>query len=204
VGTILTWTLAAVLGLSGIPVLDPLEASHYVDQRFPELDGFIVDLCLVESGGCRRAKGVHHRDGKWGRLAYAKANRSGRLSQDCAFHREPYDASEQWWAAWSTVGNHGLMTAHNLHRLSDCLPQETFELPILSAFAAAHKAKAFCAMLGRRFPDVPCTHKWLRCHWAGTAKPCDWVWDRWQRAIDKHYSWQPTWERLVALERPQD
>ncbi len=198
-GALLAWTLAAVLGLAGIPVLDPLEASHYVDQRFPALDGFIVDLCLVESGGCRRAKGVHSKDGHWGQLAFAKANRSGRLSSECLFHREPDDADTQWWAGWSTTGNHGLMSAHNLFRLGECLPQETFRFPLFSAFAAAYKSVAYCATVERLFPGTPCTHQVLRCHWAGTHKPCSEVWARWTSALDKHYDYH--WDRLAALPR---
>lgn len=198
--SLFTWALGHLLSsVLGVDPFDPLESSAYVDRQFPELGGFIVDLCLVESGGCRRAKGVHSNDGHWGALAYHKALRHGRLSEACYFHDPPADADSAWWAGWSTTGNHGLMTAHNLWRLGTCLPQQTFRVPLFSAFAAALKSEAYCSVVKRRFPGVACDHQVLRCHWAGTRKSCDEVWQRWQDRLAKHYAYHE--DRLAALER---
>ena len=43
---------------------DPMDSSLFVDALFTDIpDGVVTDLCLVESGGCRKAIGSHPRDG---------------------------------------------------------------------------------------------------------------------------------------------
>ena len=66
---------------------DPLESSLFVDALYPELPGGIVtDLCLVESGGCKRTHGAHRRDGNVASRVRRRALERGWLRWWCPLH----------------------------------------------------------------------------------------------------------------------
>ena len=81
---------------------DPMGSSLFVDALFDDIpDGVVTDLCLVESGGCKKSIAVHPRDGNVGRRVLRRARERDRLAPWCPF----YWGLEPWES--STRGNHG-------------------------------------------------------------------------------------------------
>jgi hypothetical protein len=168
--------------LEGVDPFDPLASSRRIDELFPHLGGFITRLCFVESA-CRRPIGVHKIDSWAGRKVYRRAMARGLLNATCHWHKSPEDPSAEWYAGWSTSGNHGMMTAYNVQYLGSCAPREAFAVPLLSALAAARKASGVCR------GNVTCTDKRLRCHWASAeygSEKCEDRWGRWARHLSMY------------------
>lgn len=142
----------------------------------PGLADELVRICRRESH-CR-VIGAHAGDAWAGPLMYRKALRAGWLTRDCPFHRgDPH--------RFSTRGVHGMAAAYSLRFLGDCLPPEALDIPLLSAVAAARRAKAQCREHGACSSDA--RHRM----WAGASR-----FDRRRRAARRRA------ERLVAHERP--
>jgi len=149
---------------SSVDPMDPLSSSQYMDALFDDIpDGYIVDTCIMESG-CRGPIGVHRIDAWAGNIVYAKKKKHGRIGE-CRLFSEPKSirSMTRWVERWSTVGNHGLMFGHNYRHLGACMPMSIFEVPFLSALAAARKAQELCSKL--RAKDVECTSENLRARW---------------------------------------
>lgn len=115
------------------PVASSVLAAGFVGQ--PDLAQELAWICRRESH-CQLT-GLHDADSWAGPRMFANAMRVGWLDSQCRFHRgDPQ--------RFSTRGVHGLSAAYSLRFLGDCLPPEILDVPMLSAIAAARRARAQC------------------------------------------------------------
>lgn len=172
---------------------DPLAQSRLWGALYPELPlGFLVEICLVESG-CDRAIGVHEIDAKKGPSVWAGVWKRGVVDRSCGFYPSPEDASPRWLEGASTRGNHGLMAGYHVSLLGDCVPLDVFDLPFFSGWVAAEKSARICDGLRRR--GKRCTAERLRCLGWGRArlgsKKCGRVIKRWRSALARRLAERP-------------
>ena len=120
-----------------------------------------ITLDRIALRECRgRPCGVHEADAWASDAAYRNAVRAGWLDPDgCVFHRDRT-------AIWSTRGAHGLFAAYHLRFLPiPCLPPWVLDIPIVSAFAAAAKARDLCERRGA------CSYRSTVTWWASGRGP---------------------------------
>lgn len=163
---------------------DPLDSSQFMDAVFTDVPrGFIVDTCIMESG-CRRPLGVHVGDAWAGRRVYDGLVRRGKVDAACQFYAP--DGTSEWYEQWSTIGNHGLMYGYNRRHIGTCFPIQWFEIPIVSALAAARKARSYCEEI--RASGNRCTGEALRLRWANakTRKRRRRTLKLWRERLAKH------------------
>lgn len=122
----------------------------------PSLGTELVAICRRESR-CRPI-GAHPRDASSGPLMHRKATIVGWLDPDCLWHHgDGY--------RFSTRGAHGLSAAYSLRFLGGwCLPPEALDVPLLSAIAAARRARAQCENHGA------CSRAARHRFWVGARK----------------------------------
>lgn len=167
---------------------DPMDSSLFVDALFQDIpDGVVTDLCLVESGGCGKAIGVHPRDGNVGRRVLRRARERGYLPAWCPFYWdiEPGEVS--------TRGSHGQIYAYSARYLGPCLPLDALDVPLLSALRVGLRAREVCRRKynrqskeirrGHRALRDPCTSEDIRIAWAGRARDPDKVVAFWHNRL---------------------
>jgi hypothetical protein len=135
------------------PVTSSAVAAVVVGQ--PELAPELVEICRRESH-CRWV-GMHAPDAWAGTRMFRNALRVGWLDPRCGFHR---GARERF----STRGVHGLSAAYSLRFVGGCLPPEVLDVPLVSAIAAARRAREQC----RRY--AACTTESRRRMWIGAGR----------------------------------
>lgn len=159
---------------SMVDPMDPMASSVFIDVIFNDIPPFFVtDTCIAESG-CRRPKSIHRGDtlyrrgkrkGKQiGETIYNQQVRWGRVAEDCPFYDQPKD-DPLWLNNWTTRGNHGLMFGYNRKYIGTCYPMEWFDIPLVSALAAARKAGAICRRIKTK-TGKKCTSVQVRIAWA--------------------------------------
>ena len=190
-GDLPTWELhdAPELPLDVLELVDPMDplgCSQLVDAVFADVPpAFVTDTCIIESA-CYASihVGIHEGDVAAGPVAFERALRSGRLDGDCSHVRAARDLGQ-----WSVRGAHGLLAAYQLARLGPCVAPQALDVPLLSALAAARKARWHCQRLRAR--GKTCTRLRLRCTWAqaplGTRK-CGKVIRRWRTRLKRYKS----------------
>jgi hypothetical protein len=104
---------------------------------------------------------------------YRNAMRVGWLDPTCTFHRG--DPSR-----FSTRGVHGLSAAYSLHFVGGCVPPEVLDVPLVSAIAAARRAREQCTRHGA------CTTEARRRLWIGAGR-----YDKMRRARTRKFAAQP-------------
>lgn len=146
-------------------VLDPVTSSAVaaVVVGQPELAPELIHICRRESH-CRWI-GAHATDAWAGTRMFRNAVRVGWLDPSCQFHR---GARQRF----STRGVHGLSAAYSLRFIGRCLPPEVLDVPLVSAIAAARRAREQC----RRYSA--CTTETRRRMWVGAQR-----YDRKHRAV---------------------
>lgn len=142
------------------PVTSSAVAAVVVGQ--PELAPELVHICRRESH-CRWI-GAHATDAWAGTRMFRNAVRVGWLDPGCKFHRGARPR-------FSTRGVHGLSAAYSLRFIGTCLPPEVLDVPLVSAIAAARRAREQC----RRY--AACTTETRRRMWVGAQR-----YDRMRRA----------------------
>lgn len=125
--------LFQLLRIAFDPVASSVLAANLVGQ--PELARELVWICRRESH-CQLT-GVHRNDQWAGPRMFTNAMRVGWLDSQCRFHRGLPQR-------FSTRGVHGLSAAYSLRFLGGCLPPEVLDVPIMSAVAAAKRARSQC------------------------------------------------------------
>jgi hypothetical protein len=126
-------------------IVDPVTSSALAAGLVgePGLAPELVHICRRESH-CRWV-GAHPQDAWAGGLMQRKALRVGWLDRACRHHR---GAPERY----STRGAHGLSAAYSLRFLGACMPPEVLDIPLVSALAAARRAKRQCRAQGACTP----------------------------------------------------
>jgi hypothetical protein len=138
-------------------VLDPVTSSAVaaVVVGEPALAPELIGICRRESH-CRWV-GQHVHDAWAGPTMYRNAVRVGWLDPQCPFHHG--DRSR-----FSTRGVHGLSAAYSLHYVGGCVPPEVLDVPLVSAIAAARRAREQCTRLRA------CTTEARRRLWIGASR----------------------------------
>lgn len=99
--------------------------------------------------------GVHERDQHHSRTVWVKSVKRGWVRKWC----QPYRANQ-----WSTRGQHGLMAGYHMRYLplgGFCMPPSVFDIPLVSAYAAARKLKKACEK------ERKCTYRNITKYWHG-------------------------------------
>lgn len=180
-----------------IDPMDPMESSLFVDAVFTDIpDGVVTDLCLVESGGCKKPISIHSRDGWTGANALPGMKKRGRLPGWCPF----FWGIEDHPVDLATRGNHGQIAAYSLHYLGPCIPPDALDVPLYSALRAGLRAREVCRRkynrqskeirAGERGRDEreACTSEDVRHAWAGYGKSREKVVAKWH---DRLAFWRP-------------
>lgn len=138
-------------------VLDPVTSSAVaaVVVGDPALAPELVGICRRESH-CRWV-GAHVHDAWAGPTMYRNAVRVGWLDPSCRFHRGDR-------TRFSTRGVHGLSAAYSLKFVGGCVPPEVLDVPLVSAIAAARRAREQCTRHGA------CTTEARRRFWTGARR----------------------------------
>ena len=85
--------------------------------------------------------GIHKGDSWASGTAYKRALAKGYISPLCPVWGPPKE--------YGVRGAHGLMSAYHLRYLPiPCLPPQVFDIPVVSAYAAAKKAQDICKRYG--------------------------------------------------------
>lgn len=173
--------------------MDPLAQSRLWGAIYSKLPtGFLVETCIVESGGCETPIGIHAGDAHLGRSAYTGVWARSKVDHACEFYPDPDAVDDDWWPQASTRGNHGLIAAYHVHLLGPCVPLEALDVPFFSAWAAARKAAKVCASL--KAQRKSCTRERLRCAWAHAelgSRSCRAVVKRFKSALARHRKARP-------------
>jgi hypothetical protein len=121
----------------------------------PTLAPELTAICRRESH-CRIVR-AHTEDAWAGVVMRRNALRVGWLDPRCRFHHgDP--------TRFSTRGSHGLSAAYSLRFVAPCVPPEVLDIPLVSAIAAARRARAQCRHHGA------CTVEARHRLWIGAAR----------------------------------
>ena len=193
-----TWVLDEPMGAPAdlvelADLHDPLAQSRLWGAIYSKIPrGFLVETCIVESGGCREAIGIHADDAHLGQGAWTGVWKRSKVDHACGFYPDPSTVDESWWPQASTRGNHGLIAAYHIFLLGPCVPLEVLDVPFFSAWAAARKASNACDALRKR--GKSCTRERLRCAWAHApigTRHCREVVKRFTSALARHRKARP-------------
>ncbi len=125
----------AKIALIFLALLDPSQSAAIAANalKAPSVAPALVKICHRESR-CRPVK-IHSIDRAHSERVYRKAVKVGWLDPKCQPPKK---------GAYSTRGSFGLMFAYHAHFIAPCIPPEYFDVPIISAFAAAMKLIEHC------------------------------------------------------------